>query len=412
MEIFVARQPIFDDTERVVGFDLLHGDGASATQTATDPVAATSRLLSDHVLVEAGSQLTAGRPAWVRFPPAMLLDGTPLLVPAHRLVVEVDARNATAEVMAACAMLSDYGYTIAVGQIGPDPLDDRLLDLADVIRVDFRTTSGDDRQAIVDQVTDGTPLLAGRVETRQDQADALALGFALLQGDFLSEPATASCRTIDRIRLGVLAAMDAIAADPMDFAEVQREIERDVALSDRLLRYINSATFARRDPITSVHQALVAMGERDVRRWVTVSGLVAVGQSSSRQLLVSALFRAHMCERLAGLLGASWHFELFLTGMYSRLPLVIGADLETTLDQAPLPRVVRTALLDHHGLLWDALQLVSAWEYGDWDGVALGCAHLGLRPDELSDCYIRAITFADAVAEEPAASGASAAVER
>ncbi len=403
MEIFVARQPIFDDRERVVGYELLHRDGAAAQVVTTDAVAATSRLLSDHVLVEAGSQLTAGHPAWVRFPTAMLLDGSPLLVPAHRLVVELNTRDVDDDIMAACAMLSDYGYVIAVGPVGDVTVDDRLPDVADVIRVDFRATQGVARRELAARLAGRTRLLASHVETRDDQSEAVALGFELLQGSFLSQPVTMTRRTVDRTRLGVLAAMDAVARDPIDFAEVERAIKSDVALTDRLLRYINSAAFAWRDRITAIQQALVTMGERDVRRWVTVNSLVTVSQSSNQQLLVSALFRAHMCERLAGLLPSDVsQFDLFLTGMYSRVPLLIGADLATTVNLVPLSDQVRNALLEHEGMLWEALQLVIAWEHGAWDDVASGCDELGIEPEELSDCYSRAVNFADTVTDESA----------
>lgn len=397
MDIFVTRQPIFDDRERVVGYELLHRTAEQPALTqSVDPVAETSQLLSEHLLVEANSQLTGGYPAWVRFPSEMLLDGSPQLVPVNRLVVQIGGRTLSDEVVAVSAELAGLGYRLAAGPFHDPGVAERLIGLIDVLRVDFSATPVPERERISGRFAGRCRLLAEHVETREDQAAATSLGFELLQGNFLSQPATVTRRAVDRTQLGVLAAMDAISRHEMDFTEVEQAIKRDVALTDRLLRYINSAAFGWRNKITTIHQALVTLGERDVRRWVTVNALVAARRSSNRHLLVSALFRARMSERLAVLIAADVSpFDLFLTGMYSQMPALLGADMESTLKQVPLSEHVRDALLRHEGPLWQALQVVIAWESGDWDRVELACDQLGIRPGDLSECYTHAVNFAD-----------------
>lgn len=400
MEVFVARQPIFNVEERVVGYELLHRAGPTNQFANIDATTATSQLLSDNLLSADGwHSLTGGRRAWVNFPASLLLDGSAMLVPPEHMVVELLEDIVVDDaVVEACKDLVERGYVLAADDVVSPDDSSPLLDLVDIVKVDFRLANGAQRAGLADRFRGHRRLLAEKVETRAERTEAEDLGYGLLQGFFLHEPAMVSRRTIDQTRVGALSLMNVISKNPMDFAEVEEAIKREVALTDKLLRYLNSVAFGWKTRITTIRRALVALGEVQVRRWVSVAVVSAVAADRPDELMVSTLMRARLCELLsAAPRMEAAPFELFLTGMYSQMHVLIGAEPEAMIAEAPVPDSVRSALLDKTGPLSTALQLVTCWEAGDWDGVGARADALGLQITDLPDYYVRAVEFADSI---------------
>ncbi len=397
MDVFVARQPIFDVRDRVVGYELLHRVDSTNRFDGTEAAVATGQLLSDHLLTDTWHQLTGGRRAWVNFPASLLESGSALLVPPERIVVELlEDIVADDGTVAACRELVDRGYVLAADDVVDSDDPNPLLDVAQIVKVDFRAADAAARAGLVKRFAGQARLLAEKVETRTEQLEAVELGYELLQGYFLRQPAVVSHRAIDRSSLGLLAAVATVARAPMDFDEVEAAVKRDVALTDRFLRYLNSAAFGWRDRVRTIRQALVRLGEDQVRRWITVNALSAVNSGKPAELVVSTLVRARMCELLADVLPSRVSgFDLFLTGLYSQIHLLIGAEHTTTVRQAPIPPSVAHALIECDGPLWAVLQLVVAWEGGDWDRVRATLSELGIEAGAVSDCYAEAVDFAD-----------------
>ena len=396
MHVFVARQPIFDVRERVVGYELLHRSGLGNAFSGLDGTVATGQLLSDSVLSDSWRVLTSGCPAWVNFPAPLLLDGSATLVPPDHMVVEVlEDVDVDEEVLAACRDLQDRGYRVAADDV-VDPDDDNpLLAIADIVKVDFRQTTNLERMALARRFRGRTQLLAEKVETRADRRLAQDLGYELLQGYFLRQPVTVQQAAIDRTRLGVLGALNAVMRDPIDFGEVEDALKREVALTDKLLRYLNTAQFAWRRRTTSLRDVMVALGERNLRRWMSVAALATISAEQPDELLTSTLVRARMCELLAPWTNPPAEgLDLFLTGLYSQMHLLMGTDLATTLEQAPVPEVVRGALEGKPGTLAEALTLAGSWETADWASVRASAGRLGVAVERLPDLYADALAFA------------------
>jgi c-di-GMP-related signal transduction protein len=87
--------------------------------------------------------------------------------------------------------------------------------------------------------------------------------------------------------------LDALTGGHVAWLPLGRELL--VGLSHKLLRFANSALFARSQRVGSVREAMMLLGARGVQRWATV--LVLAGMPDQPHvLLVTALVRARMCE--------------------------------------------------------------------------------------------------------------------
>ena len=94
-------------------------------------------------------------------------------------------------------------------------------------------------------------------------------------------------------------------------------ISTDVALSYRLLKYINSAYFGLRSRSARSSRRVALLGIEPLRRWATLTIFAEVGDKP-RELFVTALIRARFCQS-AGDPSDGPPSELFTLGLFSVL---------------------------------------------------------------------------------------------
>jgi c-di-GMP-related signal transduction protein len=73
-------------------------------------------------------------------------------------------------------------------------------------------------------------------------------------------------------------------------------IIRDVSVSYKLLRYINSANFRRVQEISSIKQAIVLLGEKEVRRFLSLIALAQLASDKPDELIRASIIRVRLCE--------------------------------------------------------------------------------------------------------------------
>ena len=88
MDIYVARQPIFNRKKKIYGYELLFRDGMSNAFPDIDGDAATSKVLAHSFLTMGMEQITGGRIAFINFTEQLLVKKIPLMFPREKLMVE------------------------------------------------------------------------------------------------------------------------------------------------------------------------------------------------------------------------------------------------------------------------------------------------------------------------------------
>jgi c-di-GMP-related signal transduction protein len=394
MDVFVARQPIFDSALQVSAYELLHRSGLENRFDGTDATAATARVLADHALDSRLEVLTGGKPAFVNFPRDLLVGGYATLLPPDKLVIEIlEDIDGDREVLAACADLKALGYRLALDDYAPERRNSPLLGVVDIIKVDFRATPPAERALLGRQMAGrGVDLVAEKIETRAEFLEAAALGYTHYQGYFFSEPVVVTGRKLGGSRRVFAEVLAAINRPELDFAEVEAAVKRDASLTDKLLRYVNSAGIGLRQRITSLQQALVLLGENQVRKWLFVAAFSDATSGKPQELLVAALTRAHMCELLARAVGGDGTpLDHFLTGMYSLIDAVLDEPLEQAVQDLPLCAEGKRALLGEHNRLRDVLDVVIAYERGAWKDLPSTLSTLSLHADDVIGFYFDAL---------------------
>lgn len=398
VDIFVARQPIFDRQRRVAGYELLYRSSEMNRAQADDANLITSVNL-ERTLVSFGLEALIGdRDAWVNASRHMLVHDHWALLPAANTVLEIlETVEPGADVVAAAKRAKEAGYRIALDDFVPSPELEPLLALADFVKVDFRVGDTATRARLTaDLRRRNVTLLAEKIETDVEMQQAEALGYSLFQGYFFAQPQMLKTKEIAPNRVGFLRLLREVHSPELDFDAIERLIEQDVALSLKLLRFLHSAAFGLGRDVSSIRQALLTLGERNVRKWASLVAVFGLASGKPTELVVLALTRARFAELLAPVVSqAPRSTDLFLTGLLSVVDALTDQPMEAALAPLGLTDDVRNALLLGDPPLGDPLHLVLAWERGHWDEAERWMRRLSLQEPEISRLYADSVLWAE-----------------
>ena len=367
-DLFISRQPVVDGEMRVMGYRLAYGtaDGSDHGE------ASAARLLGDVLSGVGLDELVGDALAHLPLSREVLLAlGVPPVRPDRvmlRIAYDTARDPELAKVLDA---LAGRGYALSLYALpGPD-FDAALLDLFGTVEVDFTTWSHEAARDGASRILAGraTPLASGLLDYTKFE-DAKALGFELFAGPFYASRHKAAVRNVPIGEMGTLVALAALQGQSASIEDLEQVIDRDVGLSVKLLRYINSAYVGMRGNIASIRQAVMMLGSRGVSRWALLVALTG-GPNAPRELSVVGLTRARMCELLGADLGDVAGDQLFTVGLLSVADALLQVPLETIVEELPLADEVSSALLRRDGPAGAILKAVVSYEQGDFDAASL-----------------------------------------
>lgn len=232
-------------------------------------------------------------------------------------------------------------------------------------------------------------LLAEKVETLEEHADALGKGFSYFQGYFFCKPVIVEGQDVAGLKLHYMQLLQELYKPEIDFDRLESLIKQDLSLSYKLLRFINSAAFQIRIPIRSIRQAMTLLGQKEMKMWASLITLKSMGYDQSDELIITALSRARFCEALALRTDLKERStDLFLTGLFSFLDVFLNQPMETAIRQLPLDDDITTALLGETSMFRDIFDLVTCYEKGRWPKVHELANKLKLTENDLFSSYI------------------------
>ena len=143
--------------------------------------------------------------------------------------------------------------------------------------------------------------------------------------------------------------MMAVLQDPdCELEDLERAISNDLGVSFRLLRWINSAYFLLPRKVSSVREALVLLGVRNVRSWALLMTLAGIDDQPS-ELIRTAMTRAKMCELVAQALERPDTDAHFTVGLFSVVDAFMNMRMAGRARGAAARPDVSLALLERSG---------------------------------------------------------------
>lgn len=399
-QLFVARQPILDEHNRVFGYELLYRGAATATQCSGPVELASARVLNDAILGVGLETLTAGKLAFMNISRDVLLTDAATLIPPAGIVIEMlEDIPADDAVVAACKSLAGRGYMIALDDFVPGSDAEKLLPFATFVKMDVISTAPETLKETTKRLVGlGLRVVAEKVETAQALDDARAVGCSLFQGYHFCRPRTFSVGAISTSQLTQMRLLSALNNPNASFMAIEELVKRDASLSYRVLRCVNSAAFGVRQEVRSIREALQLLGLGQIRKWASIWSLVGLN-GGSPELVTLTVLRARCCEILGESLDDDNGSEYFLLGLCSLLDALLGVPMDAAVDDLPLAAETRDALLGHPNPSRFLLDAVTSYERGAWEDAATAAARINLTANDLARAYNSALEWSRALPE-------------
>ena len=242
---FMARQPIFDKRLRVFAYELLFRSGP---QNFYQPVPnASATVIADSITLFDLQSLTGNARAFVNVDELALRLDAPRLLPPDRVVVEIlETVTPTDEIVETCKKLRDAGYTLALDDFDDNPRLAPLVEMANFLKIDFQLSNHEARARMAAKYAkSGLSLLAEKVETEEELAEARRLGFSYFQGYFFCKPSMTETPSIPENKRLYLELLNASIPVELDYAVIEDIFKREPSLLYRFLRYLNKCPAIR-----------------------------------------------------------------------------------------------------------------------------------------------------------------------
>lgn len=398
MDLFVARQPIYDLKGELAAYELLYRGGA---QSRGADGTSTSQMSLDVIIqsfLEMGlDRITGGHLGYLNFSRDMLLSGCWDLLDRDSVVIELlEDVDADEPVVAACRALTEAGYTLALDDFVSGGSQESLLPFAKIIKLDVLDRPLDEIREVSEPLRrQGLRLLAERVETAGVRDACRGMGFELFQGYFFSRPEIVAKKGVSVEYAAILQLINLLHDDEASDQQIEDTFRRDPSLSFKLLRMVNAASSGQ-SGIESISHAIRLIGRKALGRWLALlmASSLAVQGGIDGELVQAAILRARLCELLGGTSGRRGASgSLFMTGLFSMMDSLLRAPMPEILDEVDLSEDVKEALLHRGGPYAEWLGLVEAYETGDWDRVQSICSGLGISPIDLPEIYLESLSW-------------------
>lgn len=400
MDIYVARQPIFDRTGETVAYELLYRDNEQNfyNNHLTDTVA-TSVLLLNSYLSFGMNLLTDSKKGFINFGPNLILDDIPKLLSKDKVVIELlESVKPDQPLVKKLKELKLYGYIIALDDYLLDYPYDELLEICDIIKVDFIGNSEADIRKILKKLRPMNKiLLAEKIETKEQFQWAVAKGFEFFQGYFFSRPVLMKGKRLDSTTLRYIQILEELDAEEPNYKKITEIIETEVSLTYKLLKLVNSS-FSLVNNITSINHCISILGIDAFEKWFTLVTIHQIGSQKSSELVKLSMIRMKFMESIGEASLFKQHIHaLRLVGILSTIDALLETSMETILAQLPVDQNIKGTLLQKETLYSHVYNLALNYEKGAFEDAKKIAQQIRLDFSVFPDIYFHSIEWAEQV---------------
>jgi EAL and modified HD-GYP domain-containing signal transduction protein len=372
----VARRPLIDRSGGIAGWDLQLSTRASERLARPD----TPRVLREaywFALAQAAREtVEASRRVVLEAPEGALADIGFLGQIPPRTIVRVgrqQARSLSAQDAGWTSRIEARGLLVATPPQPDLSLNSayRLYDGATAAQGERWRSTRDERW------------VAMNLRTYEEVGNAVRDGVEFCCGNFVVASRRPEGRQVSALAVNAANILSAIISG-RPTREIAEQFKADTALSHRLLQATRSAAFALNRPLDSIQEAVMMLGARELYRWLSVLLMSADDRSTiATALHETALARGRLAELLAQAAAHDVPAEqLFVTGTFSLLDLILNVPLEVALALTPLPTAATEALIGESGPWWPYLAIALAVERDEPASLEKHCAALRIEPEE------------------------------
>ena len=392
-DIFVARQPIFDTSGNIWGYELLYRSSASAVGAQiNDENLATIKVISDGFSLVCESLLNSQK-LLVNFPCSLLTSEAAFALPSDKCIVEIlENVYPSKDVLDSLHVLLANNYTLALDDyIGQEELKP-FLPFVKIVKIDILALDSlDQANEIVKSLEgNGVILLAEKVEDIFTYEKLMDMGFVLFQGYFFARPEVVPGKKVSAQEVSKINLLNELGKDDLDVVRLSEIVKSDPSISFRLLKYINMAGQNTGRCIDSVERAITVLGRRQLVQWLRAVILSDMSSSmKANELSFMAVNRGFFFQALSNLVSC-YEFQpetMFLIGILTLVDSIMEISLSDILKPLALDDKIKNVMLDTDAKLTPFIELVRAYEKWDVNKIKTLVTSLSLDLDVVDAIY-------------------------
>lgn len=394
---YLARQPILDRNLNVIAYELLYRDD-EGKGVILDGDHATAQVISQSLLGSDINKIVADKKVYINFTEQIIVNELPLMLDRDRLVIEVlEDVKPTQKVLNALKKIKEMGYTIALDDVGYPLPDQQLLQMADVVKVDFMNIDQVKREQVSSQLKRyPVRMLAEKIETMKEFRDAVKMGYELFQGYFFARPDLVTVREVKPLKVNHIRLLAELNKAEPSYDAMKEIVESDVSLSFKVLKLINSAAYYRSKKIETIKQALTMLGLQPLRKWTAIAMVSGHCEDKPDELFKISLIRAKMIEVLCLKKHPKKRCEEgFLIGILSLIDVMTDRDMTQVIRELPLTDDVVSGLTSRQSIGGQYLSLIEHYEESHMEELESCAKKLGVDIQELPFIYYDALEWTE-----------------
>ncbi len=245
-------------------------------------------------------------------------------------------------------------------------------------------------------VVPAVPIATGLVD-HADFLDAIDNGYVGAAGWFLLHGNLPTSSRLNPSLAQIIHILNQVRQNA-DIFEIEESLKRNISISFKLLRYINSAGFGFAQEIESFRHAVSLLGYDKLNKWLSLLLVTATRDPAAPVLMQAAIARGRFMELTAeGKVEPKQLDNLFITGSFSLLDILLGTRIDAVLKEMNLPAAICEALLQRSGPYAPWLELATACEQEDTAELVARAAKLGVPMEKVNRAQIGALAFAESL---------------
>nr|MBW4049624.1 EAL domain-containing protein [Pseudomonadota bacterium] len=302
---YIARQPLVDRKQQIIGYELLSRVSATATEAPTTHTRASDTAFLFNALSNITTEnLFGDKLAFINVRLEDLNGEHFEIVYPERIVLELpraagDDAAVIADALPQMQALRERGFRLAAGVFAITAPYAAWLPLLAFLEVDVKALPAGVLPALMRKLgsSPNLKLIAEKVETLEAFREFHDAGFHLFQGYYFARPQTVSAKVLNPAFSTVLQLVDLVNKQA-EIPRIEEVLKRDPALSFKLLRYINSSGFGLMSEVTSFRHAVMMLGYKKLFRWLVLLMATTPGNSAASAMARNAITRGRMMELL------------------------------------------------------------------------------------------------------------------
>jgi EAL and modified HD-GYP domain-containing signal transduction protein len=293
------------------------------------------------------------------------------------------------------AALKKSGFSFAIKGLIYTQFDEYkpILDLTDYILLNHKRINIAVARSYFSKHYPALKLVAVNVNTREEyEALADKDAYYLYEGEFFRVPISTGGKELAPLKVNYIELLNVVNAPDFDLTKAADTISRDTALVISMLKLVNK--LSRNSEITSVRHAAAMLGQKELKKWINTAVTKELCADRPNEITRLSLLRAKFAENLAPVFEkAGLSSELFLTGLFSVLDIILEKPMEEALTLVNVSQQIQKALLKHEGELATVLDFMTAYENASFQEVSRQLLLKDIDDDVIYDAYIKSLIW-------------------